>query len=800
MKSKSFWFGLVLIIGIAVLVFGGQSATAQADETPLTPLVNQMIIKYKAEANLNAADQAQAANQMQRLSLAAGMELTYFRPMSGEAHVLRLPEPLSEADADKVAARLKALPEVEYAEPDYIMFPMGETGNTPLAVPDDSLYGSQWHYSAPIAGSYGINAPAAWDITTGSASIYVAVLDTGITNHADLSGRWQGGYDMISDSWSANDGGGRDSDPHDPGDWVAANDCYAGSSAGDSSWHGTHVAGTIGAATNNSTGVAGINWVSKVIPVRVLGKCGGTTSDIADGIRWAAGLSVVGVPANPYPAKVINMSLGGYRTNGCLDTPTYQSAINDAYAAGSSVIVAAGNSDDDASKYVPASCNNVVTVAATDRNGGRAYYSNYGSVVEISGPGGAQSSYNDSNGVLSTLNTGTTVPASDTYIYYQGTSMAAPHVSGIASLLYSVNPSLTPAQVLSAMQNTVTAFPGGSSCNTSICGSGIVNAGAAVASVSNVPPAAPVISSISNADGDGSYTVDWNDVATATGYTLQEDDNSGFTSPSTIYTGAASQYAVTGRADGTWYYRVRGSNTYGDGNWSNTVSVYVGALRNVYLPLAINNYSAPGSGWTTITSLDFEGAFPGGWSVSDQSSYDGGQYYWGKRNCQVATGSYSGWAVGGGANGGVLSCGSNYPNYVESWMVYGPFDLSSAQAAELIFKRWLNSEQWPDLSYGDWLCALRSTNGTNFSGSCSSGNSAGWEDYVLDLVTVTGQPQVWVAFYFTSDLSTSYPGGAFVDDVILRKCDSNCTTFSIQQHNNPGSDMITVDTERPITR
>ncbi|HBY09361.1 MAG TPA: hypothetical protein DEH22_16865, partial [Chloroflexi bacterium] len=289
--------------------------------------------------------------------------------------------------------------------------------------------------------------------------------------------------------------------------------------------------------------------------------------------------------------QVINMSLGG--GGACSSNPTYQSAINDAVAAGTTVVVAAGNNNADASNYSPASCNGVITVAATNRDGSRAYYSNYGSVVEISAPGGAQSYANDPNGVLSTLNTGTQGPVADSYEYYQGTSMAAPHVAGIVSLLYSANPALTPAQVLSTLQSTVTAFPGGSTCTTLLCGSGIINAGAAVAAVSNVAPAAPVLASISNPDGDGNYTVDWNDVGNTDSYILQEDDNSSFSSPTPIYTGAASQYAVTGKADGTWYYRVQAHNSYGDSAWSSWKSVFVGSTRNIYLPLILRQIPPP---------------------------------------------------------------------------------------------------------------------------------------------------------------------------------------------------------------
>ena len=453
------------------------SANATTGQQVITQEVptNQIILKYKTPAILNNLSGSEQAVQVQRLSEAAGVPLEYVRQMSGEVLVFRLSERQPLEQVQVIASRLMTLSEVAYAEPDAIL--------QHTLVPNDPQYSNQWHYFAPSAGNYGINAPAAWDFTTGSASIVIGVIDTGITNHADLSGRTVPGYDFIQDSLVANDGDGRDDNPSDPGDWITAAEnatgYFKGCTVTNSSWHGTHTAGTIGAVSNNSLGVAGINWNSKILPVRVLGKCGGYTSDIVDGMTWAAGLAVTGVPNNPNPAKVINLSLGA--SGSCLTTT--QNAVNAIVAAGTTVVVAAGNSNADASGFNPANCNGVITVAATDRNGSRAFYSNYGTTVEISSPGGAQNFANDPNGILSTLNTGTQGPVADTYIYYQGTSMAAPHVTGVVSLLYSLNPSLSPSQVLQILQNTVTNFPGGSTCNTSICGSGIVNAGAAVASI-----------------------------------------------------------------------------------------------------------------------------------------------------------------------------------------------------------------------------------------------------------------------------------------------------------------------------
>jgi len=448
---------------------------------------NQIIIQYKglSEAYVHP-DQAV---QMQRLNTVAGAALQYGRAMSGNAHVLRLPGKLPLEQVRAITARLMALPDVEYAGPDQIMqHSIDSPGGAPtpalrplMLTPNDPQYANQWD----LKGTWGINAPAAWDTTTGSGSVVVAVIDTGITSHAEFSGRTVAGYDFIDDALVGNDGSGRDSDPSDPGDWITSADSsgstyggwFAGCYVSNSSWHGTHTAGTIGATGNNSLGVAGINWSSNILPVRVLGKCGGYLSDVLDGMRWAAGLPVSGVPANANPAKVLNLSLGGSG----LCSSAFQTAINQINAAGSVVVVSAGNGNTNASNSSPANCNGVITVAATNVSGNRAYYSNYGAKVEISAPGGAQSFYNDPKGILSTLNTGLHGPVADTYVYYQGTSMAAPHVSGVASLLFSLKPSLTPGQVLQILQSTSKAFPAGGSCTTSLCGSGIVNAAAALA-------------------------------------------------------------------------------------------------------------------------------------------------------------------------------------------------------------------------------------------------------------------------------------------------------------------------------
>jgi serine protease len=368
----------------------------------------------------------------------------------------------------EAAKQFNAKPEVEYAQPNWILQPLKE--------PNDPRFREQWHYlnngSEPGASAGGINLPKAWESGTGSSAVVIGVIDTGILpKHPDIVGspNLGAGYDMISNAFVANDGDGRDSDPSDTGDAVAAGECGSGTPARPSSWHGTHVAGTIGVGnTDNGVGMAGVNWKVTVLPIRVLGKCGGTILDINDAIRWAAGLPVPGIPNNPRPARVINLSLGGGIP--CSNSPATQSAINDAMAAGTLVVAAAGNDAQEAGNYTPAGCDNVVTVAASDARGHLARYSNFGPQVEIMAPGGdrERDDNGDGNpdGVLSTVNGG--------YEYYNGTSMATPHAAGVAALLLAAEPALTPAQLLSRLQER--AIPRSDTECPKPCGAGLLNA------------------------------------------------------------------------------------------------------------------------------------------------------------------------------------------------------------------------------------------------------------------------------------------------------------------------------------
>jgi serine protease len=448
------------------------SAGADAGSSPMT---HRLIVRFVNPADggtLNGIN----ASLLGRLSGRAGTVLTPLHAMSYNARVFALPQRVPEAVAAAMAARLALDPAVAYAIPDRVL--------KPLFVPNDTRYDQQWNLFEDAGG---IRMPDAWDQERGSPAVVIAQLDTGILTHADLDpARTVPGYDFISDRDMANDGTGRDADPTDPGDWVAAGECGSGEPAEDSSWHGTQVAGVIGAATDNGAGIAGVNHGSRLLMARVLGKCGGYTSDIVDALRWAAGLPVKNVPDNVNPARVINLSLGGDGPCSRLE----QDAIDEVNAHGAVVVVAAGNGSGDVSDQNPANCQGVVTVAATTRSGARAAYTNTGSGVVLSAPGG-----DAGNGVLTLSNTGSTVPAADDYLWVAGTSFATAEVSGIAGLMLSVNEDLNPQQVRDLLVQSARAFPD-ASCDIQLCGAGIVDAGAAV-QLSVTTQGKP------DADGDG---------------------------------------------------------------------------------------------------------------------------------------------------------------------------------------------------------------------------------------------------------------------------------------------------------
>lgn len=569
MKKASFKLSALAVLCLPAAFLSASTIANDSDitEGPAT----RFIIKYKSSAaDISSALPASAGQQIkaermaqkaQRLSSRAGENMRFVRDMGLNKHaIFRAERKLSRQETQRMLQLLAQDDEVELVEEDVML--------QPTATPNDTQYGNQWHY---FEATGGLRAPAAWDNATGQG-VVVAVLDTGYRPHADLNANILPGYDMISDSFVGNDGNGRDNDARDPGDWTNAGECGNGqpTSFRASSWHGTHVAGTIAAVTNNNSGVAGVAYNAKIVPVRVLGKCGGYTSDIADGIIWASGGTVSGVPANANPASVINMSLGG--SGAC--SSTTQNAINLARNNGAVIVIAAGNDNSNANNFNPGNCAGVVNVAATNRSGGRAYYSNYGTSVDVAAPGGAMSSANDPNGVLSTYNTGSTTPGSDSYGYSQGTSMAAPHVAGVAALIKQVKPSASPDEIEQILKNTARSFP--AACSG--CGTGIVDANAAVlaAQGSGSSGASSTLNNLSATSGNWlHYTL-----AVPAGMATLNVTMSGGTGDADLYvrrgaqpttssydcrpykTGNNESCAFTNPQAATWYISIRAYSTF----------------------------------------------------------------------------------------------------------------------------------------------------------------------------------------------------------------------------------------------
>ena len=392
---------------------------------------------------------SQGRERTARLAREAGLPMLAAGE-AGNAQLLRFERPLRGQALQDAVRRVRLHPDVAWVEPNVLLKRLETT-------PNDSDFTKQWHLQTPDAVRVSaINMPPAWALTTGSAAVTVAVLDTGILQHPDLAGRTWPGYDFVSEVEFAGDGSGRDADPTDPGDWVTRTGNPAPvqqlvdaglCDVSDSSWHGTFIAGQLAAASNNSLGVAGINWANKVLPVRVSGQCGAFLSDVLDGMRWAAGLPVAGVPANPNPARVINLSFGGDVP--CASNALYQSAIDDVTARGTLVVVAGGNLSSQLLR--PADCQRVLSVGAARQDGLKTDYSSYGPKLGLMAPGG---SVNERIELYSTINSGltTAVPAENAYGYLQGTSFSAPLAAGVASLMLSLNPALSPAQLVDRMR------------------------------------------------------------------------------------------------------------------------------------------------------------------------------------------------------------------------------------------------------------------------------------------------------------------------------------------------------------
>ncbi|BDU20036.1 S8 family peptidase [Dyella sp. GSA-30] len=487
--------------------------TAIASQSTLN--YNRFIVTYRdgtrersnsgaALQNVNAAvgraglDRATRSASGQAL---ASLTLSHQRKLATGSELVRSSRKLSASEANTLMQQIAADPAVAHVEPDVMMHAVRDIA-APAALaskaavtpqtftPNDPLYAQyQWHFSNATGGA---NINNAWDLADGNG-VTVAVLDTGITQHPDIDlSLADAGYDFISDAFVS----GRDTDDRvaggwDLGDWTTG-DAYAecrnvGDPGDDSSWHGTHVSGTVAELTDNGVGMAGVAHHARVLPVRVLGHCGGYTSDIADAIVWASGGHVDGVPDNQNPAQVINMSLGG--GGSCTASSVTGQAIAGAISRGTTVVVAAGNSNADVSQFSPASCPGVIAVASNGITGKRAYYSNYGSGVTISAPGGGVYPNDGSSGtptndgfVWSAINAGTTTPGNATYGGMAGTSQATPHVAGTVALILSATREAglatpSPDTIRSLLTTTARPFP---AAPDQPVGAGIVNAYAAV--------------------------------------------------------------------------------------------------------------------------------------------------------------------------------------------------------------------------------------------------------------------------------------------------------------------------------
>ncbi len=438
---------------------------------------DRFIVKYRT-GPMARSRQLDVAGSIRDAAARAGvggasrskLGVEHLRHLAAGGDVVRVSRKLDAVDATRLLEQLRADPSVEYVQEDFLK-------QATDFVPDDTYFTQlQWDY---MNTDVGIHAPAAWDASTGEG-VVVAVLDTGYVDHRDLAANIIPGYDFIHDPAVAGDGDGRDDDAHDAGDYTETRN---------SSWHGTHVAGTVAAVTDNATGVAGVAFNAKVQPVRVLGRGGGYTSDIADAIVWASGGSVDGVADNPTPAEVINLSLGGARR--CSEDPVTQAAIDGAIGRGVTVVVAAGNDNQDASNFSPASCAGVITVGASGDDGARSYFSNYGAAVALTAPGGNATSGSDPENrwIWSLGNSSSTDPVpspeGDAIIGMIGTSQAAPHVAGAVALMQAAaidagRAPLTPEQVKNVLRATATPFTVAPPSNRQQ-GTGILNAALAVA-------------------------------------------------------------------------------------------------------------------------------------------------------------------------------------------------------------------------------------------------------------------------------------------------------------------------------
>ena len=493
--------GYLAVALATCMIVHGRSNAAELGSEATPSRANQPTSRFIVKWNAAGAQQKSGFDTgagARKASALTGMSMVHLQTVAADLEVLESTQALSGEALDAVVQRLEADPAIDYASPDF--------RRRPHAVTSDPLLSQQWYLlSAQPAAT---RTELAWDVTQGTATTIVAVLDTGVRfEHPDLGGgKLLPGYDFVNNTASANDGDGRDGNASDPGDWVTAEDkaqaVFSDCDTGGSSWHGTRVSGLIGALTSNGMGVAGAAWNTSILPVRVLGKCGGFDSDIIAGMRWAAGLTVTGAPVNATPAKIINLSLGGEG----LCSAAYQSAVNEITARGVLIVASAGNEGGPVD--APANCTGVLGVAGLRHAGTKVGFSSLGPEIGIGAPGG--NCVNTGVGqpcvfsIIVPFDTGTTTPVASSYTdafnFNVGTSFSAPLAAAAAALMTSVNSALTPAQTITVMKSAAAPFTtnsavaacrvptssadlqdGECNCTTTTCGAGMLDTGAAVA-------------------------------------------------------------------------------------------------------------------------------------------------------------------------------------------------------------------------------------------------------------------------------------------------------------------------------
>jgi serine protease len=577
-----------------------------------------------APASQAQASQVQQARvqvtsaDVQALAKRSSIAFRQSRQITAGLHLMQVTSTQGES-ADAILARLRADSAVESVDVDERRYPH--------AVPNDPLYANQWYEqnNQPAA----VDALTAWDTTTGRSDIVIADLDTGVRfDHPDLGPaggpRLLAGYDFITDPTVANDGDGRDADASDPGDWVSTTDTsnskFANCTVENSSWHGTRTAGILGAITNNSTGVAGMTWGATILPVRVLGKCGGADSDILDGMRWAAGLHVDGVPDNTHPARIINMSLGA--TGSC--TSAEQIVINEVLALGVLVVVSAGNEGGPVD--APANCVGVAGVAGLRNVGTKVGFSSLGPEISLAAPAG--NCVNTTGACVypidTTSNSGTTTPAINGYTDQLnpslGTSFSAPIVSGIAALMVSVNSNLAAPQIIARLKEGAAPFPVSSdttvpnchvptsstdlqtaecNCTTQTCGAGMARAPGAVKAALRPIAAIAVTSTVSAGQN---VTLSAMDSAAACGHTIASYSWSVVGSSTTAIQGANSPSAtVVAPSSGSVTVQVTVTD---DAGLTDTAQVVIGpTAASTTAPASANNGTCPAAANPVMVSV-----------------------------------------------------------------------------------------------------------------------------------------------------------------------------------------------------